>query len=91
MFNVSENSEIIKQEKEARNLVASFKLSAKYKLDRAKVEPLLQCQEILEQVPTEIPALPTSSLATRHAVFLIREQIDIYSRIRNNLIILLKL
>ena len=73
-FNVSENSEILRQELEARNLIDTFSLSINRKSVSQKVNPIEKCKEIYNKLPDKlnIPDI----LSNKHSTFVIKEQLE---------------
>ena len=73
-FNLSENTEILRQEEEARNLIKTFNLSSnnlKYEENSAKIS---ECEEIQKLIPLEVNM--QESLSSKHSTFVLKEQLE---------------
>ena len=78
-FNLSENTEILRQEEEATNLIKTFNLSSNnqgFYQDQA----ISDCEGIKKLIPSEVQMM--ESLSSKHSTFVLKEQIEII----NNLI-----
>ena len=72
-FNLSENTEIIRQEEEATNLIKTFNLSSKNQRN-PQTHAISYCEEIKKLIPSEVQML--GSLSSKHSTFVLKEQIE---------------
>ena len=77
-FNLSENTEIIRQEEEATNLIKTFNLSSKNQKN-PQTHAISYCEEIQKLIPSEVQML--GSLSSKHSTFVLKEQIEIINQL----------
>ena len=77
-FNLSENTEIIRQEEEATNLIKTFNLSSKNQKN-PQTHAISYCEEIKKLIPPEVQMV--GSLSSKHSTFVLKEQIEIINQL----------
>ena len=73
-FNLSENTEIIRQEEEATNLIKTFNLSTNNQKNYQS-QAISYCEEIKTLIPSEVKR--QESLSSKHSTFVLKEQLEI--------------
>ena len=73
-FNISENSDFLRQEAEAKNLVNTFQKSINRSRGEDDVNSIEKCKKIQEQLPEEVEIPET--LSQKHSTFFIKEQLE---------------
>ena len=74
VFNLSENSEIRFQEKEAKFLIRTFKLAINKPSDRQRDQAIDCCESLASLIPSDIEV--PNYLSQKHSTFIIKEQVE---------------
>ena len=77
-FNLSENTEIVRQEEEATNLIKTFNLSSSNQKVYQK-NAISDCEEIKKLIPSEVEMI--ESLSSKHSTFVLKEQLEIINNL----------